>query len=170
MNREQLVLKAKQKATKLKKARSDPRFLKVIGKFKQAGLLIDPSIPARRGLIFLDEVLWAAKIEPRLLELLPAVLIKKPSFVVSSGLPADLKAVVDAIRLGRKVPDYRGVRGKNCEKWLSWVGRTGLPSIMRSFRFQREDLDLLARLSQKEGLSQTETLRRALRYKSSAKD
>ncbi len=56
------------------------------------------------------DAVWASKAEPRIAELLPALVIKKPSLlVVGERLPRELEAVVDAIRKSKKLPDFQGI-------------------------------------------------------------
>ena len=65
-----------------------------------AGLLQtnEPVVRHREPLRVAD-VLWAGEVEPRLLELLPALLVKKPGlFVDARELPDDLDAAVRALR------------------------------------------------------------------------
>lgn len=113
----------------------------------------------------MDDVLWVGRIEPRVLELLPALIVKRPGlFVDPRRLPDDLAAVVRTLRKNREPGEFRGVPGAALLRWLPVLGRQSkVPSQLKSFRFQREDLELLERLSQALEVSQTDVLRRGLR-------
>src|SRR5687768_13272417 len=95
-----LVEKAKRKLKALQKLRKDPRYLRTIGKLRLAGFLDVRDIPEYRGQIFLNDALWAAELEPRILELLPAIVARRPKFFVFFDLPEDLKHVVKEIKRG----------------------------------------------------------------------
>ena len=112
------------------------------------------------------DTLWAGRTEPRVLELLPALIVKRPSMFTDVGdLPDDLDAAVRALRKNSEPDDFRGIEGAALLRWLPSVGRRGkLPSRLKSFRFQTDDLDLLERLGEALGVTQTDVLRRGLRH------
>ena len=165
MNREQLIAAARKGAARDAEARASETFRRVIGAFGRAKLLRNNmGIPPGKQPVTLDEVLWAGEIEPRLLELLPAVLVKKPAFIEVGKVPADLAHVVAQMRRG-EVPDpFRGMPGEKLMEWLPRVGhKNKLPSRLKSFRFRPDDVTLLKELSEREEASETEVVRRALR-------
>jgi hypothetical protein len=138
----------------------------VLGRYVAAGLLQtnEDVVPHREPLRVAD-VLWAGETEPRLLELLPALIVKKPAlFVDLRELPDDLDAAVHALRRNRTPEAFRGIDGAAQLKWLPHVGhKRKLPSQLKTFRMQRDDLELLAHLQRELGGSQMTVLRRALR-------
>ncbi len=75
-----LVERARARYAKIERQRRDPRYRRVLGRFVAAGLLNtnEQTVP-QRGAIRVADALWAGEVEPRILELLPALLIKKPS-------------------------------------------------------------------------------------------
>lgn len=156
--------KAKRKFKALHKLRQDPRYLKTLGKLKQAGLLDVRDIAIYRGQVFLADALWAAELEPRVYELLPAILARRPKFFTHLDLPEDLEKVVREIKRGHPVTPYQGVAPDKYAQWISFVGqRSTMPKVMKAFRFSQEDLALLDRLSVKTAKTQTQVLRQALR-------
>ena len=162
----ELQARAKRRKAALARAWSDPRFKRVIGRFRAAGLLTTTmDIEPYREPIRVEEVLWAGRTEPRVLELLPALIVKRPSlFQNSSDLPKDLDEVVTSLRRNEEPPQFRGIPGRAVLRWLPSVGHRGkLPTRLKSFRFTRLDLELLKRLSTALGESQTEVVRHALR-------
>jgi hypothetical protein len=118
-----------------------------------------------RGPISLTEALWAAEVEPRIAELLPALLVRRPAlFVDARTLPDDLALVVAALRRNEVPADFLGVPGAKLHRWLSSVGRKREPpSRLKAFRLQASDLELLTQLRDQLGISETAVLRRGLR-------
>jgi len=161
-----LVERAQARYAKLQRQRRDPRYRRVLGRFVAAGLLStnDETVP-QRGAIRLADALWAGEVEPRILELLPALLIKKPSFFEDrTALPDDLARVVRALRRGEVPAEFRGIPGADLARWLPRLGRSGAaPSRLRCFRFSAEESRLLSQLSRELDTTEVAVLRRALR-------
>lgn len=162
----ELRARAGKKAAALQQARRDPRYRRALGRFVAAGLLTTTAdVKPVRAPISVEDALWAGGVEPRILELLPAAIIKRPSlFKDIRKLPPDIDAAVQALRKHRVPAELRGIPGAALQRWLPVVGHRGkLPSCLKSFRLQADDLELLERLSEKLGITQTEVLRRGLR-------
>ncbi len=161
-----LVERARARYAKLERQRRDPRYRRVMGRFVAAGLLSsnEPITPTR-GAIAVADALWAGEIEPRILELLPALLIKKPAFFADrTALPADLERVVRALRRAEIPDEFRGIPGADLARWLPRLGRSGtMPSRLRCFRLSADDSRLLAQLSRELGTTEVAVLRRSLR-------
>jgi len=165
MKRAQLIANARLNATKDARAYGTEPFRRVIGAFTHAGLLKNNlGIEGEKAKITLDEVLWAGEFEPRLHELLPAVLIKKPGFIKLTKTPPDLETVLRQMRHNR-VPDaFRGMPGEKLMEWIPKIGhKDKLPSRLKSFRFQADDVKILEELTKREGKNETEVVREALR-------
>lgn len=145
----------------------DPRFRTVMGRFVEEGLLetnIEGIVPRRRP-VPLDDALWAGTVEPRIMELLPAVLVKKPRLLrLPKELPVDVAEVMHAIRHGKPTPTFRGVPPEQYLPWVTEVGRKGCsPSVLKSFRFRHNDVLRLTRLRNNlPARSDTEVIRMAL--------
>ena len=166
MRPDELQRRAKARLAQLERRRADARYRRVMGRLIGAGLLTsNEALSSRREPVSVQDALWAGEVEPRILELLPALLVKRPSmFTHRDALPEDLAAVVGALRRSREPEDFRGIPGRNLLQWLPRVGRRGkLPSRLKSFRLQAGDVELLDRLSAELGISQTAVLRRGLR-------
>ena len=161
-----LVERARARYAKIERQRRDPRYRRVLARFVAAGLLNtnEQTVP-QRGAIRVADALWAGEVEPRILELLPALLIKKPSFFQAGAeLPEDLTGVVRALRRGEVPAEFRGIPGADLARWLPRLGRSGtLPSRLRCFRFSAEQSRLLAQLSRELGTTEVAVLRRSLR-------
>lgn len=166
MDPEELQARARKRLTGLKQRRRDPRYRRVLGRLTHAGLLSasEPFAPYREALSIAD-VLWAGQVEPRVLELLPALLIKRPALFQSiSAMPPDLSEVVARLRRNETPPDFRGISGEAMARWVPLVGhRNKRPSQLRSFRLRAEDIALLDELSARLEISQTDAIRRGLR-------
>jgi hypothetical protein len=105
----QLQRKAQQKQKQLARLRRDPRYLKALGAFLRARLITtnDAGVQPVKGPVELKAVLWAGRVEPRLLELLPAVMLKKPAMIEYKTLPLDLARVLDQLRRNETPEDFR---------------------------------------------------------------
>ena len=161
-----LMARAKRKLRVLRARRRDRRYVAVMGRFVREGLLrVNHALPLNAEPVALDDVLWAGEVEPRLLELLPALIIKRPGlFAKLDALPQDLAPVVAELRRDREPPAFRGIPGRDVHRWLARVGRRGkVPARLKSFRFTPEDQRLLEHLAAKLAVTETEVLRRALR-------
>ena len=164
MDYKKLIEKAKRKTKQLQKLRRDPRYLKTIGKLKREGLLDVRDVPAYRGQIFLEDALWAAELESRIYELLPAIIARRPKFFAFLKLPEDLAAVVGELKRGRAETYYRDIAPEKYRQWdLFMTGDATTLKVMKTFRLSQKDLETLGRLSREEKKSQTQILRQALR-------
>jgi hypothetical protein len=113
----------------------------------------------------LSDLLFAGEVEPRVLELVPALVLKRARVVhLPKQLPKDLDAVVTAVRHGQEPPSFRGVPPSAYMPWIERLGRAGRgKTVMRSFRLRPEDLRRLRELREQIGAaSETEVLREAL--------
>lgn len=161
-----LQKRARQRMNALSRRRQDRRFVTVLGRFVREGLLVvNHEVREHDAPIRLEDVLWAGALEPRLLELLPALIVKKPGmFQDAAAMPADLALAVADLKRDREPDSFRGISGKDLHRWLRRVGRKGkAPSRLKSFRFAPEDQRLLEHLAAKLGVSETEVIRRGLR-------
>jgi len=165
--RNELQAAARKRYQALRRKQRDPRFKKAMGRFVAADLLttnIDGIRPHDKR-VPLDDALWAGTVEPRIMELLPAVLVKKPALLrLPKDLPEDVAAVMHAIRHGKAAPGFRGVPPERYLPWVTEVGRKGKsPSVLKSFRFKHEDVLRLSRLRKNlPARSDTEVIRMAL--------
>ena len=160
-----LIQKSKIQYAKIEKARESLRFKRVIGRLMRAKLLqIQASIPLYSGKLSINDYIWAAQFEPRIFELLPALVIKKPSlFKDMENCPKDLEQIVKDIKNGQAAVDYKGIPAKNYLRWVLLVGHRGREaSQLKSFRFTSSDSELLHFLSLK-GYCEIGAVREGLR-------
>jgi hypothetical protein len=161
----ELRRKAQRKQKRLARLRRDPRYRAALGAFLHAKLITtNVEVEPRKGPVALKDVLWAGRLEPRLLELLPAVMIKKPSLVEYDVVPPDLDCVLEELRRNETPPDFRGIPGKKLQEWVPRVGHKGkVPTQLKAFRFRKEDVDLLEEIAAARGLTETDVVRAGLR-------
>ncbi len=161
---EELNKKFQEKARLLAKKRSSTRYKKILGRLVAMKLLrTNDKVLLNRNKMKMKDLLWAGTIEPRIFELIPAIAVKKPSAISDlENAPADLKAVIKEIRSGKVVSDFRQAKPRDYMKWLASVGqRQKSPTMLKSFRFQQHDLELLEILK-KRGMSEIEAVRKGL--------
>lgn len=161
-----LEARARLRFDELERGRSDPRFRRALGALARAKLLTTTltDLPAPRS-VPLSEMIFAGQFEPRVLELLPAVLLKRSALVrLPKKLPAEVEAMLEAVRHGHDAPSFYGVPASAYMPWIERLGRAGHgKAVMRSFRLQPADLRRLRELKRKTGAaSETEVLREAL--------
>lgn len=157
----ELRRKAIRKHKRISRLRRDVRYRAAIGAFVHAKLLTtNVDVEPEKGPVALKDVLWAGRVEPRLLELLPAVMIKKPSLIEHATIPRDLEVVLEQLRRNEVPPDFRGIPGEKLLEWVPRVGHKGkLPTQLKAFRFRKEDVDLLEELAAGRGLTEADVVR-----------
>lgn len=141
-----IIDEAKVQYRKIEKSRQSPRFQKVVGRLIKAKLFQAVSgIPKYSGKLTISDCIWAGIYEPRILELLPALVIKKPSlFKDLETCPDDLEQIIKDIKNGQAKNEYHGIPAKNYIRWLPLVGHKGKEaSILKSFRFSSNDCRIL---------------------------
>jgi len=165
MKREEIERLARKKVENLRVKFSDPRYKKIIGKFVATGLLEHNKVPPYRGRISLEDVFWVGEIEPRVIELLPAVLLRRPKLIeVQNAMPEDLRQLLIQLRKGISTGEFRGIPANLYSRWVGRLGRKAAPpSVLKTFRFQREDIDRLNEIKNQSGLNESEIIRLALK-------
>ena len=156
----------------------DTRTQRVLGFLMAKGLLVGEDIPLRGDVkLDIEDVLWVgAKVEPRVLEVLPAALIHFPrTFMRKAHIPNDLAEVIEAIR-ARKTqgPDFRGMRFRTMSKWAN-RGTTDKRTkplaeikVNKTLRLLPAALEALEFGARKAGLSETHYIEQLLLAQASA--
>jgi radical SAM superfamily enzyme YgiQ (UPF0313 family) len=166
MTPDEIQERARRKLAGIRRRTRDPRFSTVMGRFAGAGLLVtNRAYERHKNPLAVADVLYVGEVEPRVLELLPALIVKRPSlFVSTDDLPKDLAEAVRRLRHDEVPRDFRGIPGRSLHEWLRRVGHRGkVPSRLKSFRFKPADQRLLDELTKRLGISETEVIRRGLR-------
>lgn len=151
----------KKQIAERKKLKNDPRYIKVLESFVYAKLLDSNVVSAKNNYISLDDVLFAGLVEPRIFELLPAVLIKKPNLIrQKNNPPEDLVQVIKNIKRKKSAEPFRGIPAEKYLYWLDKVGRKGkTPSIRKTFRFDDRMLNILEKCKEKFGKNESAIIR-----------
>ncbi len=164
IDRDDLIRRAREKAAELEAERAKPAYRKVLGALRHHGLLDAPLVPAKAAKLTIVDCLAVGIVEPRVLELLPSLVLGRPDLFTSvSRLPQDLEDAVSDLRKGRIPGTFRGLAGRLVAQHRDHVGARARPARLHSFRLKEDDEALLEELAVKLGLSRTDVLRRALR-------
>lgn len=157
--------KIKKHIEKRKKLKKDPRYIKVIESFVYAKLLDSNIFTGKSHYITLEDVLFAGEIEPRVFELLPAILIKKPSLIrQKENIPKDLEDVIKRIKRKKDLPDYKNIPARKYMFWLDKVGhKNKTPTLRKTIRFDDKMLDVLQKCKEKFDLNESEVIRLGLK-------
>lgn len=134
MEHKDLIEKIKAKQEMDDKQKLAPFFLHTIAWFQYLGLLRHNQIPAKRFKITLEDALRAGKLEPRVLELLPAVMIEIPDAIEFQRVPSDLREVINAIQRNNVTKKFRGVEP---DKYVHWVKARIFEIARRRLYFHR---------------------------------
>jgi DNA-binding XRE family transcriptional regulator len=136
MDFRELIERAKQKNQADIRRKTEPYYLKTIAWFQYLGLLRHNRIPAQRFTVTLKEALKAGELEPRILELIPAILIVLPKALKfkAGELPKDLAILVERIRKRQADEDFRGIPARN---YLHWLRAPVLDIAKRRLDFHR---------------------------------
>ncbi len=115
MNKEVL----RRKVEKIKKMKADKRYQQVMGFLIHKGLLLGNREYEYKDRINIKDALWAARIEPRILEVLPAALLHFPGSVDDERIiPHKMKRIMDDIMKGKETgEDYESVKYHTMKRW-----------------------------------------------------
>ena len=115
--------KLKTEQDKKKRLKNTDRFLRVVCFLEQKKLLIVPNMTKEfpKEKIKIKDVLWAAEIEPRILEVFPAAFIHfRKKFVGEKDIPYELKVIIEKIKGNEPVAgDFNGVMIKEMARWAN---------------------------------------------------
>lgn len=162
----ELVARARRRLQAIEKRRKDPRFARVIGRLCAAGhLTVNFPVEGHKSPIRVADALWVGEVEPRVLELLPALIVKVPSlFEDPRDLPPDLALAVRSLQRNEVPGAFRGIPGEDVQRWLTQVGRKGKAvSRLKAFRLKANELSCLEELSGALGVTETDVIRLGLR-------
>lgn len=135
MTIEKIIERAKELAAINAEKRQDPAYEKVVAWFCYLGLLRNNRVTPKRHQVTLAEVLKAGQVEPRLLELLPALLLEIPEALTinNRAMPQDLRSAVDGLRRNKPMGNFRGVAP---DVYKQWVGAPCMDVARRRLNFR----------------------------------
>jgi hypothetical protein len=173
MNREETLKRIRDAARKDKRRRTDPRYRTTIGFLVAKGFLDTNEAVARipNQRIKIADAIWAGThVEPRILEVLPAAILRLPRhFDLSRERHPELIALVEKLRRGEtNGPNLWKIPYKKFAYWTSLPlpdRRTKLPNerrIVKTFRLKPESIARLQALCTALGCNATEALETVL--------
>ncbi|OUR97377.1 hypothetical protein A9Q84_13715 [Halobacteriovorax marinus] len=137
-------------------------FLYSKGFFK---LVNKPRIIRNKKIDILD-ILWASKIEPRILEVFPAAFIHfKSKFSNIDALPKGLEKIINQIKTNSDLGhDYKGISYIDMKRWsnINLSDKRSKPvndqKLLRSFKLSKEVLEKLELLANENKTTRTEVI------------
>lgn len=169
MEKKNIIKEIKKAAENDKKKRKDIRYLRAMAWFVKKGFLKTNQDFTKwnLGKLCVQDAIWAGKhLEPRILEVLPAAMVRLPKeFVRNQKEPKALNEAIQALATNQKEgPLFMGI---DYDKYKVWVdlklndGRTK-PMFeqkqMRSFRLSPTAIRKLNQLRKESGLSGSEII------------
>jgi hypothetical protein len=175
--RDQDIIKRAKALTELhERRRRDPRVARVLGFLKAKGLLLVDWVPARPSIKFnVVDALWVGEnVEPRVIELLPAVVIHFPKTAINvDKLPKQLTEIIELLKEQATTgPSYQGFTYEMFRMWTEFkpkdkrVVPLSEKKVMRSFRLKRLVASKLTELARIEQVSEGEIIERFIGLKS----
>lgn len=115
--------------------RKEMYFTDTVAWFAYLGLLRQNIVEPKRVRLTLGDTLLAAELEPRIYELLPALLVILPEalFFQPGDVPQDLKGIVEAIKKRRTLTPYRNIPA---EKYMHWLSAEAMEIAKRRVSFR----------------------------------
>lgn len=114
MDKEQIIARAKERNAKRLELLAKDGVRRVLAAAEEAGLLRCPQLTiARPGNIYVRDVMEAAEVEPRVLEILPALLMRRKHLVQDEdNFPVDLR---DIVWMKQRPETFRGM---DYQQWM----------------------------------------------------
>jgi len=173
MKKEEVLKRIAAKAKADARKRKDPRFLQTMGFLVAKGFLYTnftvPRLPNKK--LFLEDALWAGKnVEPRILEVLPAAVLRLGAhFHFDPEEHLDLMLVVEALKK-RKAngPEFHGMPYDKMKAWAELelkdrrIKNLEHKKVPRTFRLAPEVLLKLKARAKQEGCTETAYLERKI--------
>lgn len=152
--------------------KNSDRFLNILCFYHAKGLLVtaEPPKVIRNKKIDVLDVLWAAKYEPRILEVFPAAYIHfTAKFTNTKRIPKKLKLIIEQIKRNEVEGfDYKVIKYKAMKRWsnLSLKDKRSIPlkdqKILKSFKFSKIVSEKLENIASIKGVTQTEVIENAI--------
>jgi hypothetical protein len=169
MSKEALIRRIKEKAKQDEKNRRDRRFLEAMGFLVAKGFLKTnlemQMLPNKR--LRLEDVIWAGEnVEPRILEVLPAAVLRLGKhFDLDATTHQELAEVVDNLRRREETgKSFCGIPYEKVRVWADFplldkrVKPLTKRKVVKTFRLDPEAVEKLRRVAQQKGCSETEVL------------
>lgn len=157
-------VRAKLKSEALQELKNSTKYRRVIGLLTSLDLLVSVEpVPKTVSKVELKDVLEIGrKVEPRVLEVLPAALLSSPkSFFHIDEAPEDLQQVVSALEKGEEGPDFESVPFKKIYEAANRPvkdkrrKRVSERRVSKTFRFSRDIWNALQKQCHASGMDYT---------------
>ena len=173
MNHEELLKKIRRRARQDEKNRHDLRFLNTMGFFMAKGFLkSNMLIPLRPNTrVRLDDAIWAGQnVEPRILEVLPAAILRLGRhFDLDADKHADLAHTVAQLRGREEHGDsFQGIPYAKLKVWAETrlpdrrVKPTAEKKVPKTFRLHPKTIERLERIAQDNAMTETAALEKLI--------
>ncbi len=169
MTHEKLIKNIKLKAAQDKRKRRDPRFLKVMGFLVAKGFLYTNQsihkLPNQR--INIDDAIWAGiNVEPRILEVLPAAVLRLGKhFDFDQKTRKELARVIECLHQRKEEgPAFMGMPYRKVKQWADFPLRDRRvksvinKKIVKTFRLDPKAFEKLVKVARERGSNMTEVL------------
>lgn len=167
MNKGEILQRAQEKAKKIKRQRKDPRFQKTMGFLVAKGFLYtnEDIVLQPNAHIKIADAVWAGKnVEPRILEVLPAAVIRLGKhFDGDTTEDIELKQAIKNLLDNNKGTFYR-IDLEKIKPWLNLKLKDGRTKkndekkVMKSFRLKPSTIHALVRIKKQIGKSESEII------------
>lgn len=174
MKKADLIKKIRNQAKRDQKLRRDPRHLNAMGLLLAKGLLHTNQVilPTPNKRITIRDALWAGTwVEPRILEVLPAAVIRFKNHFDIQNLPQfeDLHLVITALINQDAIgPDFMGIPYEKLKVWVEFKlpdQRLKLPSErkkLKTFRLDPKAIETLKSIAIANSCTETEALEKLI--------
>lgn len=169
MNKKALIEKIKEKAKQDKKNRADRRFLDVMGLLIAKGFLKTnlPIFPLPNKRLYIEDAIWAGQnVEPRILEVLPAAVLRLGKhFEFNPGRHKELVEILAQLRKRESAgPAFFGIPYSKVRIWTDFplrdkrVKSIEEKKVVRTFRMNPLALTRLRQIAKEKGTSETSVI------------
>jgi hypothetical protein len=167
MNKNEILERAKKEAARIAKDRKDPRYTKTLGFLVAKGFLFTnqklPLEPNAR--LKIEDAIWAGQnVEPRILEVLPAAVIRlEKHFDFHPEKHTELKNAIELL-LADEDGIFNGIPLEKIKPWLNLKLKDGRvkkladKKIMKTFRLRPETVEKIIALKKVTGQTETEII------------
>jgi hypothetical protein len=178
MNKELLVERIKARAQEDLVKRKDPRFLSTMAFLVAKGFLNTNFEVLKRpnARLRIADAIWAGKnVEPRILEVLPAAVLRlRNHFDLDQQTYPQLFAVVELLRRNEEQgQDFCGVPYQKLKVWADFplqdrrVKLNQKKKIVKTFRLHLETIEQLKKIAKDSNQTETEVLERLIKIQKS---
>lgn len=180
MNREELLDKIRKRAEQDEKNRRDPRFIDTMGFLVAKGLLRTnmPLVLSPNKRLRVDDAIWAGQhVEPRILEVLPAAVLRlERHFDLDADKHKDLARTVARLRAREEDGEaFLGIPYPKLKVWAEMplpdrrVKPAGEKKVVKTFRLHPRTVEHLQKMAQERQSTETAVLEALIHQRANGK-